>query len=124
MAPSESQTRGQLEAYPSPDAPNGAHANLSEAQRPAARQHMLACVRAGKAAKGHKIYPYLVHGLRIERPNQVWCALLETFAAQCTAGNAWRQATSRGLLAKERRKINPISWSKEQLKYRQILCDI
>ena len=27
-----------------------------------------------KAAKGHKIYPYLVRGLRVERPNQVWCA--------------------------------------------------
>lgn len=27
-----------------------------------------------KAAKGHKIYPYLLRGLRVERPNQVWCA--------------------------------------------------
>ena len=27
-----------------------------------------------KAAKGHKTYPYLLRGLRIERPNQVWCA--------------------------------------------------
>jgi putative transposase len=25
-----------------------------------------------KAALGHKIYPYLLRGLRIERPNQVW----------------------------------------------------
>jgi putative transposase len=25
-------------------------------------------------AKGHKIYPYLLRGLRIDRPNQVWCA--------------------------------------------------
>jgi putative transposase len=25
-----------------------------------------------KAALGHKIYPYLLRGLAIERPNQVW----------------------------------------------------
>ena len=25
-----------------------------------------------KAAPGHKIYPYLLRGLAIERPNQVW----------------------------------------------------
>lgn len=25
-------------------------------------------------AKGHKTYPYLLRGLRIDRPNQVWCA--------------------------------------------------
>jgi len=35
---------------------------------------MLACVRGGKAAKGNKIYPYLLPGLRVDRPNQVWCA--------------------------------------------------
>jgi len=27
-----------------------------------------------KAAMGHKIYPYLLRGLRVDRPNQVWCA--------------------------------------------------
>lgn len=27
-----------------------------------------------KAAKAHKIYPYLLRGLRVDRPNQVWCA--------------------------------------------------
>jgi putative transposase len=27
-----------------------------------------------KPAKGHKAYPYLLRGLRVERPNQVWCA--------------------------------------------------
>jgi putative transposase len=27
-----------------------------------------------KAAPGHKIYPYLLRGLAIERPNQVWSA--------------------------------------------------
>ena len=25
-------------------------------------------------AKGHKTYPYLLGGLRVDRPNQVWCA--------------------------------------------------
>jgi len=27
-----------------------------------------------RAAKDHKIYPYLLRGLRVVRPNQVWCA--------------------------------------------------
>ncbi len=27
-----------------------------------------------KAAKGHKTYPYLLKGPRVDRPNQVWCA--------------------------------------------------
>lgn len=27
-----------------------------------------------KAAKGHKTYPYLLRGLRVDRPNQVWFA--------------------------------------------------
>ena len=27
-----------------------------------------------KAAKGHKTYPYLLKGLRVTRPNQVWAA--------------------------------------------------
>jgi len=30
--------------------------------------------RTTKPAPGHKIYPYLLRGLPIERPNQVWCA--------------------------------------------------
>jgi putative transposase len=30
--------------------------------------------RTTKPAPGHKIYPYLLRGLAIERPNQVWCA--------------------------------------------------
>ncbi len=31
-------------------------------------------MRGGRPAKGHKIHPYLLGGLRIARPNQVWCA--------------------------------------------------
>lgn len=27
-----------------------------------------------KSAKGHKLYPYLLRGLRVDRPNQVWCS--------------------------------------------------
>lgn len=27
-----------------------------------------------RPAKGHKIYPYLMRGLRIDRPNKAWCA--------------------------------------------------
>jgi putative transposase len=27
-----------------------------------------------KSANGHNTYPYLLRGLRVERPNQVWCA--------------------------------------------------
>lgn len=27
-----------------------------------------------KPAKGHKVYPYLLRGLHVDRPNQVWCA--------------------------------------------------
>lgn len=30
--------------------------------------------RTSVPAKGHKIYPYLLRGLAIDRPNQVWCA--------------------------------------------------
>lgn len=30
--------------------------------------------RTSVPAKGHKIYPYLLRGLSVERPNQVWCA--------------------------------------------------
>jgi len=30
--------------------------------------------RGSKPAKGRKTYPYLLSGLRIDSPNQVWCA--------------------------------------------------
>ena len=30
--------------------------------------------RTSIPAKGHKLYPYLLRGIRIDRPNQVWCA--------------------------------------------------
>jgi putative transposase len=30
--------------------------------------------RTGQPSAGHKIFPYLLRGLRIDRPNQVWAA--------------------------------------------------
>jgi putative transposase len=30
--------------------------------------------RTSKPAPGNKIYPYLLNGMEITRPNQVWCA--------------------------------------------------
>ena len=30
--------------------------------------------RTSVPAEGHKIYPYLLRGMAIKRPNQVWCA--------------------------------------------------
>jgi putative transposase len=35
-----------------------------------------------KAVPGHKIYPYLLRGLAIERPNQVWARLAKVPAAK------------------------------------------
>ena len=35
-----------------------------------------------KPAPGHKIYPYLLRGLAIERPNQVWARLAKVPAAK------------------------------------------
>ena len=35
-----------------------------------------------KAAKGHKVYPYLLRGLQVDRPNQVWAADI-TYIPMC-----------------------------------------
>ncbi len=37
--------------------------------------------RTSIPAKGHKIYPYLLRGASIGRPNQVWCADITYIAA-------------------------------------------
>lgn len=47
--------------HPPADAAHAPDADLSEAQHQPAR-------------KGHKTYPYLLGGLRVDRPGQVWCA--------------------------------------------------
>jgi putative transposase len=35
-----------------------------------------------KAASGHKIYPYLLRGVAVERPNQAWARLAKVPAAK------------------------------------------
>ena len=35
---------------------------------------MLACVKGGKKHPQHKIWPYLLRNVVIDRPNHVWCA--------------------------------------------------
>ena len=39
--------------------------------------------RTSVAHPGHRIYPYLLQGLRIDRPDQVWCADI-TYIPVCT----------------------------------------
>jgi putative transposase len=61
-----------------------------------------------KPAKGHKIYPYLLAGLRIDRSNQVWCAditylpmrrgFLYLVAILCPAGLCAANAERSGLV--------------------------
>ncbi|MFC6687976.1 IS3 family transposase [Jhaorihella thermophila] len=74
-----------------------------------------------EAAKGHKTYPYLLKGLRVTRPNQVWAAditylpPLGRFALQiaCRAMDAARVPLSRGDhgLAHPKGEVVPIFWT-------------
>ena len=58
-----------------------------------------------KAAKGHEIYCYLLRGLQVDRPNQVWCSAitylppLARFAGQIACRQWMRQTSGRGPLA-------------------------
>jgi putative transposase len=56
---------------------NGARVNRKRVQR-LMRQMGIAALgprpKTSKPAPGHKVYPYLLRGLKIERPNQVWAA--------------------------------------------------
>jgi putative transposase len=58
-------------------ATQGHHLNRKRVQR-LMRQLGLAAIyqrpNTSKPAEGHKIYPYLLRGLAIERVNQVWCS--------------------------------------------------
>ena len=54
--------------------------------------------RTSIPAKGHKLYPYLLRGIRIDRPNQVWCAdITSTTLAQrsCTSKASWIRGAAR-----------------------------
>ena len=56
---------------------DGTYVNRKRVQR-LMRQMGIAALHpkrnTSKAGKGHKIYPYLLRTLTIDRPNQVWCA--------------------------------------------------
>jgi putative transposase len=56
---------------------NGARVNRKRVQR-LMRQIRIAALgprpKTSKPAPGHKVYPYLLRGLKIDRPNQVWAA--------------------------------------------------
>ena len=43
-------------------------------ERPPSLEHVFPLAIGGVSTAGHKIYPYLLRGLKIERPNHVWCA--------------------------------------------------
>ncbi|EDZ47588.1 hypothetical protein RBY4I_2806 [Rhodobacterales bacterium Y4I] len=74
LASSQRRPSGERETDQTVDAAHGLDADLPEAQHPLPGSTCKACARGGKAAKGHKTYPYLLRGLRVDRPNQVWAA--------------------------------------------------
>jgi putative transposase len=56
---------------------NGARVNRKRVQRLMRQMGIVALgpkSKTSKPAPGHKVYPYLLRGLKIERPNQVWAA--------------------------------------------------
>ena len=56
---------------------HGHHVNVKRVRRLMRLMHLTPIYQRPKTsipAPGHKIFPYLLRGLAIERPNQVWCA--------------------------------------------------
>jgi putative transposase len=51
--------------------------------------------RTTKPAPGHKIYPYLLRGLAIDRPNQVWRRISPTCRSAGGSCMWWRSWTGR-----------------------------
>jgi transposase InsO family protein len=49
--------------------------------------------RTNKPPAGHKIFPFLLRGLAIERANQVWCADI-TYAVLAWRLTVWREGTT------------------------------
>jgi len=45
-----------------------------------------------KPAPGHKIYPYLLRGLAVDRPNQVWAMDITPAFAGAGSISRWREA--------------------------------
>jgi putative transposase len=43
-----------------------------------------------KPEPGHKIYPYLLRGLKVDRPNQVWAAIPDKERPAETTYHSWR----------------------------------
>src|ERR1043166_10311305 len=48
-----------------------------------------------KPAPGHKIYPYLLRNVRIERANQVWAADVTTYQSAAASSISWRSSIGR-----------------------------
>src|SRR3954465_4856977 len=42
-------------------------------------------------APGHKVYPYLLRGLKVERPNQVWAMDITYVPMAHAASSTWRR---------------------------------
>ena len=58
--------------------------------------------RTTKPEPGHKIYPYLLRGTEITRPNQVWAMDITYSAPRPTVGEAYDwNAKEKGVLRKK-----------------------
>ncbi len=61
-------------SYTALNASDALGADLPRAQYPLPGNTCTACVRGGKNHPQHRIWPYLLRNVVIDRPNQVWCA--------------------------------------------------